>query len=91
MAIQRSKTGETVFIFESPEAKKVFLAGDFNEWDPSARRMRKSKDGTFRAKLKLDPGDYSYKFLADDVWLPDPTSEQQHNPFGTTNSIVRVR
>ncbi len=44
-----------------------------------------------RACEWLDAGDHQYKFVADGVWLSDPSSGNQVlNPFGTFNSIVRV-
>ena len=92
MSIQKNKKGEVTFICDAtPEAKQVFLAGDFNQWSPSAKRMVKSKDGTFRARLKLTPGQYEYKFVADGNWVTDPNAEEQApNACGGLNSVVRV-
>ena len=91
MSVQQRKNGETAFIFEhNGEVRRVFLVGDFNGWDPAARRMVKSKDGTFRAKMKLAPGEYQFRFLVDGHWRDDATTEQRANPFGSTNSVVRV-
>ena len=92
MSIQKNKKGEVTFICDvAPEAKRVFLAGDFNQWDPSVRPMAKSRDGTFRARLKLAPGQYEYKFVADGNWLTDAKAEEQiPNACGGFNSLVRV-
>jgi len=91
MSVQQRKNGETAFIFErNDEVRRVFLVGDFNGWDPVARRMVKAKDGTFRAKMKLAPGEYQFRFLVDGHWRDDATTEQLANPFGSTNSVVRV-
>jgi 1,4-alpha-glucan branching enzyme len=43
-------------------AKSVYVAGDFNQWDPTATKMTKTKDGSFKAKLKLTHGKHQYKF-----------------------------
>ena len=76
----------------APEAAKVFLAGNFNAWDPAARRMVRVRDGSFRAKLDLAPGEYQYKFVADGTWLHDPNAERHTtNEHGTLNSVVQIR
>ena len=91
MAIEKRSKDEIVFVFDQiPDAKSVYLVGDFNEWNPKARRMVRAKDGTFRAKMKLPAGDHASKFVADGIWLADPGCEQYPNPYGTTNSIARV-
>lgn len=93
MVIIDSKTGEGIFICRPTiVAKKVFLVGDFNDWEPEAKRMvRVAKDGSFRARLSLEPGRYEYKFIIDDLWVSDPDAkEQATNPFGTTNSVLVI-
>jgi 1,4-alpha-glucan branching enzyme len=84
--------GEVMFVFRGmPDAKQVYLVGDFNQWDPNSRRMSRYRDGTFRAKVVLKPGKHQYKFVADGVWVNDADAQEQVvNPFGTLNSLVRV-
>ena len=81
----------TVFVCEiNPEAKEVYLVGEFNNWDPQVDRMVKRK-GAFQKTLYLSPGKYQYKFLIDGVWHTDPTAaEQLPNHVGTMNSVIRV-
>ena len=56
MAVIKTKKGEITFIFDSkPDAKQVYVAGDFNQWNPANNKMMKAKDGSFRAKLTLSP------------------------------------
>ena len=91
--VVRGKTNGTVtFIFNSnPEAKNVYLVGDFNKWNAKSKRMVKNKDGSFHAKVELTPGEYQYKFFADGVWLHDPKAQHQvMNPYGTFNSVVAI-
>ncbi|MCF7853594.1 MAG: isoamylase early set domain-containing protein [Candidatus Pacebacteria bacterium] len=93
MVIQKKKdTNEITFACtQRPEARKVYLAGDFNGWDPTARRMVKVRDGSFRAKMNLAPGEHEYKFVVDGEWMVDSEAPAQRlNPFGTANSVVRV-
>ncbi len=92
MSVIKSKNGVTFVYVAGPEgAKQVYLAGDFNDWAPDKRRMRKMGDGTFRARLRLPPGEYEYKFVVDGEWLNDPEAEAQRpNGFGDVNSVVSV-
>ncbi len=92
MSVKSGKKGETTFVYE-PVGKpgKVYLAGTFNDWDSSARRMVKSRDGTYRARMALEPGTYEYKFVVDGQWQYDPEApELVPNEFGGYNSVVRV-
>lgn len=88
----KKKSGELTFVCHAnPKAKSVYLAGSFNGWEPAKQRMVKSRDGTFRAKVKLPPGKYEYKFIADGVWVDDSDAEiKEVNQFGTTNSVVEI-
>jgi 1,4-alpha-glucan branching enzyme len=86
------KTTDVTFILSGhPDARHVYLAGDFNHWDAKKHRMSKYRDGSFRARVSLEAGTYQYKFIADGIWLNDLEAEEQaKNEFGTVNSVVRV-
>ncbi len=89
-SVPKRKTKGTQFVCNiNPEAKTVYLVGEFNNWNPYADRMIKRK-GAFQKTLSLDTGEYQYKFLIDGEWHSDPSAEQVPNDFGTTNSIIRV-
>ena len=81
----------TEFRLQAPGAKKVCLAGDFNEWDETEFRIRKYKGGMFIKKLALESGRYEYKFLVDGTWTIDPENPvTQSNEFGSENSVIVV-
>ena len=84
---------KVTFAFAFPEAKEVYVCGDFNHWSPTAARMiRRGEKGRWESSLNLPPGRYEYKFLVDGEWIPDPESrEDVVNPFGSINSVVEVR
>jgi len=87
---KKSNDNGTLFVCTvKPEAKAVYLVGEFNNWDCEAHRMVK-RQGKFQKKLQLKPGAYQYKFLVDGEWRVDPKEEQVRNEFGTMNNIVRV-
>jgi 1,4-alpha-glucan branching enzyme len=61
------------FAFPATEAKKVALAGDFNNWDPLANPMKKDKKGVWEVTVNLKPGRYEYRFFVDENWENDPS------------------
>ena len=87
----RKKLISTEFVIMVPEAQKVFLAGDFNNWNPREFSMRKFKNGSCKKKVKLKPGRYEYQFIVDGNWWTDPENlERSASPFGTENSVINV-
>ena len=74
-----------------PDAKFVFVAGDFNGWQPHAGRMKKEGD-EWVLKMHLSPGKHLYKFVVDGKWIKDPDNELwEENEFNTGNSIMWFR
>ena len=78
---------KTEFSLSAPQAQSVFLAGNFNQWDPSSHPLKKDKKGIWKTLLALNPGQYEYRFFVDGEWQNDPNcSSFVENPFGTSNS-----
>lgn len=94
--IERKIRGENLtkkvqFEYPSPEAREVYLAGDFNQWDTRANKMKKDKSGIWKATLSLKPGRYEYRFFADGNWENAPVcSGCVPNEFGTLNCVKVV-
>lgn len=80
------------FEVRCPGAQKVFLAGDFNNWDPTARRMKRVRRGedSFVAWIDLEPGRYEFKYVVDGKWCCCPSSERVPNALGDENSVIEV-
>ncbi|ODU25166.1 MAG: hypothetical protein ABS95_00850 [Verrucomicrobia bacterium SCN 57-15] len=76
--------------FHHEQAKAVFIAGTFNDWNPAVTPMIALGNGNWGKKLSLPPGRYEYRFVADGEWLTDPKAEQVPNPHGSFNSAVVV-
>jgi len=84
-------TKKSLFEFLAPDAQKVFLAGDFNNWDPSASLMKKDKNGMWKTTVSLKPGRYEYRFLRDGHWENDPACcDCVQNQFGSQNCVKIV-
>ena len=72
------------------QANKIFLAGDFNEWNPATMPMRKEGD-EWVFRVHLSPGKHLYKFIVDGNWIIDPGNKLwEENEFGTGNSVIWI-
>lgn len=87
-----SKTQRVAFSVRAEVGSKVFVAGSFNNWDPTDKEMIDKKgDGVFAVTLTLAPGTYQYKFVIDGTWCADPEcADWIQNDHGTLNSVKRV-
>lgn len=78
----------------APEAKRVHLVGDFNDWSPRKTPMQQLKDGSFKVVLDLETGrSYRYRFLIDGKkWENDwEAARYEPHPFGDgDNSVVEL-
>jgi len=81
-----------LFRFYAPDAKRVFLAGTFNNWAPDALQMQRDENGIFSVKIKLHPGTYQYKFVIEGTtWKEDPTNPAKvDDGFGGFNSVFKL-
>ena len=85
--------------FVAPEplaenARTIFLAGDFNDWNYSETPLRKQRDGRYATTLDLQTGnEYEYRFVLDgEVWENDFAADK-YVPSGmgqAENSVVVV-
>jgi len=80
-----------VFILKGfTNAKKVMLAGDFNDWKPGEINMKKMPEG-WQVSYVLGPGNYQYKFIVDGRWITDPANAQAvDDGKGNTNSYLVI-
>jgi 1,4-alpha-glucan branching enzyme len=88
----RSDSGvEVTLSLDRPDAGEVFVAGTFNQWDPTADALTKGSDGIWRTTIELEPGSYEYKFVIDGNWEADPENpESVPDPYGGENSVLTV-
>ncbi|MBQ7722618.1 MAG: isoamylase early set domain-containing protein [Kiritimatiellae bacterium] len=91
-AAKKAAKQRVTFTLAADAGSEVFLAGDFNNWDPTAKRMV-DKDGTgaYSTVVTLAPGEYEYKFVINGIWCVDPNCrEWRQNSLGTLNSVLHV-
>ena len=82
---------KTTFVFPHiNDAKRVQVAGEFNDWDPAAGVLKR-ENGHWCADFSLKPGRYQYKYIVDGEWLLDPTNNRHvETELGNLNSVIMV-
>lgn len=90
-APRRRALAKEAILFEyfDPSAKVVTVAGDFNQWNPTARPMKRDAGGLWKVKVQLGAGSYQYKFVVNgERWEEDPLNLHRiMNEHGSFNSI----
>jgi 1,4-alpha-glucan branching enzyme len=80
------------FVQPAEPEQKIFVAGDFNHWSPSATRLHyDGQIGVAYTIVPIPPGRYQYRLIIDGAWQADPyNNQQQHNDYGEPNSVLVV-
>ena len=93
-----SPTADTVmtFVFVTPNATRVSVVGDFNQWNADATPMRRIENSNaWTVTVPLSAGRHLYSFLAvgadGEKWLADPNAPAAPDDgFGQRNSVIIV-
>jgi len=91
--ISRTKSVLVKFSVSWPEARYVYIVGDFNDWklNEENRLLPTIKEGTWEKRLTLKPGRYKYKYVIDGRWVKDPDNPNTEiNPFGSHDSVLTI-
>ncbi len=79
-----------MFTVDAPDAARVQLAGDFNDWVLDGNDMN-PVGRVWKKVVKLQPGRYRYRYIVDGVWQRDPLNPAvEPSPYGGHNSILVV-
>jgi chromosome partitioning protein len=83
---------DVVFAAHFENARRVQIAGDFNNWSAMSTPLRSNGDPSkWIAKLPLLPGRYRYRFIVDGRWTNDPHNVRvEKNEYGELNNVVEV-
>ncbi|MEP7164454.1 MAG: glycogen-binding domain-containing protein [Ferruginibacter sp.] len=100
--LQRENDGEgninsvfykTNYVFKlngHTEAKKVYLSGSFNKWQPKELLMQRTATG-WELPIYLADGTHTYKFVIDGSWQVDPANPERYpNEFNDFNSVIHL-
>ena len=85
------RLNEVVLSVKAPEAKEVYLAGEFNNWKLDDNSRMEQTNGCWIKRLNLNSGKYRYRFVIDGHWSEDPANPlTQLNSYGTLDSLLEV-
>jgi len=77
----------TLFLPGYLKAREVYLSGSFNDWSTMRAPMEMTDSG-WVVRIRLQPGKYTYKYIIDGRWTPDPHNRQQEDDtYGSYNSV----
>lgn len=90
--VYKLKMKKIPFAYFAPEAKEVFVAGSFNNWQEKQYLLRKDTKGYWKFPLELGEGRYEYRYIVDGSWANDQDQQEcVPNSFGTWNSVIQVK
>lgn len=85
------KLNEIVLSVSAPDAKEVYIAGEFNNWKLDENSRMEQTNGCWTKRLSLNNGNYRYRFVIDGNWSEDPANPlTQLNTYGTLDSLLEV-
>ncbi len=84
-----STTGNTTFRFKyALFARRVAIAGSFNDWNPSKTYFIRQGD-EWVCRVDLPPGKTAYKLVVDDRWFLDLSNPNvEDDGRGNVNSVI---
>jgi len=86
------KLNEITLTVKAPEAKEVYLAGEFNNWKLDENSRMEQNNGSWSKRINLNSGKYRYRFVIDGNWSEDPNNPlKQVNPYGTMDSLLEIK
>lgn len=76
-----NKTRVTFCLPDDHPPGPVSVVGTFNGWEPGLHELKSRRDGTRTVTLRLDPGEYRFRYLASNgVWLDDEHADAVDPP-----------
>lgn len=84
------KTNYTFNLGGNTNAKRVYLAGNFNRWKEKDLLMQRTDNG-WTLPVYLPEGTYTYRFIVDGKWIVDPgNTDRLPNEYDDYNSVIRI-
>jgi len=87
----RTRVAHVQFVFVAPQARRVAVVGDFNDWDAAATPLQ-SAGGVWSGQVDVPFGRHDYAFVVDgERWMRDPNAPQAPaDEFGSGYSVLVV-
>ena len=85
--------GHVRVVFELPSciwADRIYLTGDFNDWQSDDIVLNQTRSGVWQATLDLPLGkSYEFRYVIDGQWRTDSHADGiSENDYGSQNSVV---
>ena len=91
MVNQSSSKKAVALSFHHDTPGPVYVVGTFNDWSVTRTPMKKGRNGCWETKLKLQPGEYQFRYFANGQWFTDYAADGVvPNGYGGFNSVLRV-
>jgi len=85
------ENGLVTFTYKNQPGQSVYLAGDFNQWDPYMIPMREIKQGVYQVKVRMPSGRNFYNFFVNGESTVDPENREiQLNQYGEELSVLYI-
>ncbi|MBN2298140.1 MAG: AAA family ATPase [Deltaproteobacteria bacterium] len=80
-----------LFSYYAPEAEKVYVVADFNEWKANHTPLQNIEGtGVWQKMVPLKKGRYEYKFFVDGQWITDPDNPNKASSEFGENSYIEI-
>jgi len=93
-AVVNTSPRDVQFVLVAPNARKVAVVGDFNDWDTAhaAYQAQHRGGGVWSVTAPVPVGHHRYSFVVDDsLWVTDPTAPRVlDEDYGRPNSALVV-
>jgi hypothetical protein len=93
-ALVNTSPRDVQFVLVAPNARKVAVVGDFNDWDTAhaAYQAQHRGGGVWSVTAPVPVGHHRYSFVVDDsLWVTDPTAPRVlDDDYGRPNSALVV-
>jgi hypothetical protein len=91
LRVDLPKINTITLTVKAPDAKEVYIAGEFNNWKLDDHSRMEKTNGCWTKRLSLDKGKYRYRFVIDGNWSEDPANPlKQLNPYGAMDSLIEI-
>jgi hypothetical protein len=79
------------FSFFLPDAERVAIVGDWNDWDEALGELARTGDGHFEGTFPVEPGRHVYHLVVDgEPQRPPGAGRYARDDFGGENAVLEV-
>jgi len=75
------RLGNVTFFFQTLPGRVVFVAGDFNNWNPFWHRLQETEEGRYKATLRMPPGMHHYYYVVNGDRVLDPINQKRSRDY----------